>query len=450
MLPITASGDPLCLLEQYMARPHAWVKLWKHHASQPQADRINRVASDRGEPFIRNYGGRTSAEWLFAKVLQILNEDPEIYEAAQGFVEAADWVTLKLTGTLVRNACGAGYKGFWSREEGFPSCGFLEALDPRLADFVSQKLPGSVLPPGQRAGTLTPAMANRLGLRPGTAVAVPIIDAHSAVPAATVVTPGRMVIVLGTSTCHMLLADRHASVEGVVGIVADGIVEGYYGYEAGQAAVGDIFAWFARLLRCPGESETAVFAALEREAAAAGPGGHGVIALDWWNGNRSVLMRAELSGLMVGMRLSTTAGDLYRSLIEASAFGTRRILASFEAASIPVGELISVGGLAERSPLLLQVYADITGRPLRLASARNVCALGAAMLGAVAAGDTCGGHASLADAARAMARLADDVAVPDRTRASVYDELYGHYLVLHDHFGRGGNEVMARLRRLCH
>ena len=450
ILPIDAQVRPLCLLPDYVARPHAWVKLWKHHAAQSQADRITALAAERGEAFLADYGGRTSSEWLVAKVLQILDEDPAIYDAAAGFVEAGDWLAAQLTGTLVRNACGAGYKGFWSRARGFPSAAFFSALDARLGTFVPDKLPGAIRPPGQPAGGLTAEMAARLGLRPGTAVAVPIIDAHAAVPAATVVTPGRMVMVIGTSTCHMVLADRHAPVEGMAGVVADGIVEGFYGYEAGQAAVGDIFGWFVRQWSGRSERDEAAFAQLDREAAATGPGGNGLVALDWWNGNRSVLANADLSGLVVGLTLQTTAAEIYRSLIEATAFGTRRILASFEAQQIAVSELIATGDLAERSPLLLQIYADVTRRPIRLVASANASALGAAMLGAVAASEEASGHASFRAAAEHMASLRDTTIEPNTSASTLYDDLYREYLDLHDHFGRGGSDAMSRLRCLRH
>jgi L-ribulokinase len=373
----------------------------------------------------------------------MLDEDPEIYDEARGFVEAGDWVVQELTGVLVRNACGAGYKALWSRERGFPSPGFFGALDPRFRD-LAVKLPGQIVPPGRLVGGLRVPAAERLGLRAGTAVAAAIIDAHSAVPAATVVTPGRMVMVLGTSTCHMLLADRYAPVEGIAGIVADGIVEGFHGYEAGQPAVGDLFAWFVSLVGPAG----AGFENLEREAADAGPGSQGLMALDWWNGNRSVLANADLSGLIVGLTLRTAPAHIYRSLIEATGFGTRRIIGALEREGIQVGELIAAGGIADRSPLLLQIYANITGRPIRLAASRQTCALGAAMLGAVAAGEGAGGHATLREASGRMARLREDVVAPERESKAVYEDLYREYLGLHDYFGRGGTTVMTRLRRL--
>ena len=448
VLPIDETYQPLCLRSEFAKRPHAWVKLWKHHSAQAQADRINEIATARRERFLPDYGGRTSSEWLVAKTLQILDEDPEIYETATGIVEAADWVANQLTGTLIRNACGAGYKGFWSRSHGFPSQAFFEALDPRMRHFVRDKLPGEVLPPGQRVGMLPSEKASLLTLSAGTPVAVPIIDAHAAVLGATVVTPGRMVAVLGTSTCHMLLAENHAPVEGVAGIVKDGIVKGLYGYEAGQAAVGDIFGWFARLVDPDGLGGSDTFARLEADAAAVGPGGNGLVALDWWNGNRSVLANTDLSGLIVGLSLQTTPGELYRSLIEATGFGTRRVLDAFESEQIPVNELVATGGLATRSPLLLQLYANITKRPICRAASPNASALGAAILGALAAGPERGGYALLESAVAHMARLEPETIQPDPAAGEQYDALYREYLELHDHFGRDGTALMSRLRRL--
>jgi L-ribulokinase len=247
-----------------------------------------------------------------------------------------------------------------------------------------------------------------------------------------------MVMVMGTSTCHMLLSERHELVEGVGGVVRDGIVEGFSGYEAGQPAVGDLFGWFAKL------AGAGDFAALEREAAQSPPGGHGLLALDWWNGNRSVLVDANLTGLIVGLTLATTVADIYRALIEATAFSTRRILDAFAGKGIPVEELIAVGGLAEKSPLLVQIYADVTRRPIGLAASGNASALGAAMLGAVAAGRERGGHRSFTEAARAMAHLRKE-GDSGAAAADAYDALYRDWLELHDHFGRA-TDLMRRLK----
>ncbi len=446
ILPVDASGEPLCLRPEWAARPHAWVKLWKHHASQPQADRINAAAAGRKEKFLADYGGRTSSEWLCAKALQVLEEDPDVYAAAANFVEAGDWIVWRLTGVFLRNSCGAGYKGFWSGERGFPSREFFAALDPRFSD-LPDKLSGAVTPPGREAGGLTPAMAQRLGLAPGTPVASAIIDAHSAVAGLD----RRHARPHGDRPRHFDLP--HAPVGPLRRRRGDRRRRprrdrrGLLRLRSGPAGRGRPLRWFARLTgggEVPGPER---FEALEREAALSPPGANGLLALDWWNGNRSVLVDANLSGLIVGLTLATTAGDIYRSLIEATAFSTRRILEAFERERIEVDELVAVGGLARRSPLLLQVYADVTRRPIRLAATANACALGAAMLGAVAAGPERGGHRSLLEAARAMAHLEEIVVVPDPRAAAAYDDLYREWLALHDHFGRGGTVVMARLRR---
>jgi L-ribulokinase len=439
VLPVDAAGKPLCLDPAWAPRPHAWVKLWKHHAAQPQADRINALAAQRQEKFLADYGGRTSSEWLVAKALQVLEEDPEVYRAAASFVEGGDWIVSQLTGRFARNACAAGYKGFWSAERGFPSRDFFEALSPGFAD-MPEKLSGEIVPPGREIGGLTQEMASLLGLAADTPVGAAIIDAHSATPAATVVTPGRMVLVLGTSTCHTLLSERHASVEGIGGIVKDGIVEGFYGYEAGQPAVGDIFGWFAKV------AGGGKFDALERDATRVPPGARGLLALDWWNGNRSVLVDANLSGAIVGLTLATTAPEIYRALIEATAFSTRRILDAFAAQGITVSELVAVGGLAGKSPLLIHIYADVTRLPISQAATGNASALGAAMLGAVAAGPERGGHRSFADAAQAMAHLKEERVLFDTDNAARYDEIYKDWLELHDYFGKK-TDLMKRLRR---
>jgi L-ribulokinase len=454
MLPTTADGTPLCDLPELRAEPHAWVKLWKHHAAQPEADRINAVARERGEAWLDTYGGKISSEWFYAKALQILDEAPHVYETADRLIEAADWVVWRLTGRETRNSCTAGYKAIWSKQDGFPGRDYFAALDPRLADIVDAKMSRTIVPIGERAGSLTEEAAAWMGLRPGIAVAVANVDAHVSVPAATVTEPGRMVMVMGTSICHMVLGDRTAVVEGMCGVVEDGILPGLFGYEAGQSAVGDIFAWFVESLVPPRYHEAAaregldVHSVLEREAAALAPGQSGLVALDWWNGNRSILVDVDLSGLLVGATLATTAPEIYRTLIEATAFGTRMIVESFEASGVPVRELVACGGLPERNRLLMQIYADVTKREISLAASPQTPALGSAMWAAVAAGSSAGGYDRIEDAVARMARLRDERYVPDPASAAVYDELYAEYRILHDTFGRGGNDAMKRLRAI--
>jgi len=454
MLPVKADGTPLCFLKEYRANPHSWVKLWKHHAAQPHANRLNAIARERGETFLSRYGGKISSEWFFPKAWQILEEAPEIYEAADRLIEAADWVIWQLTGVETRNACTAGYKAIWSKREGFPSREFFAALDPRMADIVDEKMSRTILPQGARAGGLTPRMAEKLGLKAGTAVAVANVDAHVAVPAATVVSPNKMVMVMGTSICHLVLGERELEVEGMCGVVEDGILPGYYGFEAGQSAVGDIFGWFVETCVPEAYAEEArrrglnVHQLLEEKASRLAPGESGLLALDWWNGNRSILVDADLTGMMLGMTLTTRPEEMYRALIEATAFGTRVIIDAFESAGLAIEELYACGGLPERNQLLMQIYADVTNRSIKVARSSQTPALGSAMFAAVAAGPQAGGYASITEAAARMAGLKDVVYRPDPGRAAVYEELYREYVQLHDYFARGANDVMKRLKAL--
>ena len=449
ILPTTSDGTPLCLLPQYAGRPHAWVKLWKHHAAQPQADRINALAEKRGEPWLPRYGGKISSEWLFAKALQLLEGDPETYRASDRIIEAADWVVWQLTGQESRNACTAGYKAIY-QDGHYPAPEFFAALNPEFADVVQTRLSPDLAPLGGLAGRLSAEAAGWTGLPQGIAVAVANVDAHVTAPAAGVVGPGRLVAIMGTSTCHVLIGETLAEVPGMCGVVDGGVVPGAYGYEAGQSGVGDIFAWLIRHLVPPEYHQQAereglsLHQLLEREAARQRVGEHGLIALDWWNGNRSVLVDAHLSGLIVGLTLATRAPDLYRALIEATAYGTRVIIENFEASGVPVRELVIAGGL-KKNRMLMQIYADVTGRPLSILDAEQGPALGSAMHAAVAAG----AYPDIAAAAQQMSRLTPHAYVPDARASATYDRLYAEYLTLHDYFGRGLNDVMHRLKALA-
>ena len=454
MLPTTADGTPLCLLDDSRGEPHAWVKLWKHHAAQPEADRINEVAAERGEPWLPRYGGKISSEWFFAKALQILDEAPEIYHRADRLIEAADWVVWQLTGVETRNNCTAGYKAIWSKGDGFPGNDYFAALDPRFERVIDDKMSRSIVSIGTRAGVLSDRGAALTGLRRGTAVAVANVDAHVSVPAATVTQPGTMVMIMGTSNCHMLLGHQLAFVEGMCGVVEDGIVPGLYGYEAGQSAVGDIFAWFAERGVPPDYHELArrrgvdLHRLLEEEAARLRPGESGLLALDWWNGNRSVLVDVELNGLIIGLTLATKAPEIYRALIEATAFGTRIILDAFESAGLAVDSIVACGGLPHRNELLMQIYADVTGCEFSVAASTQTPALGSAIFAAVAAGSALGGYDSIVDASRSMAQLTTRTYRPAETHQAAYDDLYREYVRLHDLLGRDDHGVMKNLRRI--
>ncbi len=454
MLPTLADGTPLCLLGDYRRLPHTWVKLWKHHAAQPEADRVNDVAAERGESWLRRYGGKISSEWFFPKALQILDEAPGVYERADRLIEAADWVVWQLTGAETRNSCTAGYKAMWSKREGFPPPEYFAALDPRFEHVIDEKMSRQIVPIGSRAGLLCERAAGWTGLLAGTPVAVANVDAHVSAPAVTVTEPGTMVAIMGTSICHILLGDELATVDGACGVVEDGVVPGLFGFEAGQSAVGDIFAWFAENAVPPEYHElarrsgTSVHDVLEREAAGLRPGESGLLALDWWNGNRSVLVDADLRGLLVGMTLATRAPEIYRALLEATAFGTRLIVDAFESEAVAVEDIVACGGLPERNRLLMQIFADVTGREFAVAASAQTPALGSAMFGAVAAGPAAGGYDSIVEASQHMAHLSGLRYRPDPERHAVYDDLYREYARLHDLFGRGGDDVMRHLKRV--
>ena len=448
MVPVKADGTPLNELPGYANRPHAYVKLWRHHAAQGQADRINRLAAERGEDWLPRYGGLISSEWEFAKGLQLLEEDPEAYAAMDHWVEAADWIVWQLCGRYVRNACTAGYKGIY-QDGRYPSADFLAALNPDFKDFVSSKLEHTIGRLGDAAGTLTAAAAAWTGLPEGIAVAVGNVDAHVTVPAAKAVEAGQLVAIMGTSTCHVMNGNELREVPGMCGAVDGGIVPGLWGYEAGQSGVGDIFGWFTKYGVPPEYHQAArdgglgIHEYLTELASRQAIGEHGLIALDWHSGNRSVLVDHELSGIVVGQTLATRPEDTYRALLEATAFGTRTIVDAFRDAGVPVKEFIVAGGLL-KNRLLMQIYADATGLQLSTIGSEQGPALGSAIHAAVAAGE----YADIREAAAAMGSEPGEVYTPIPENVAAYEELFQEYKALHDYFGRGGNDVMHRLKAI--
>ena len=448
VLPTTADGTPLSELDHFADRPHAYVKLWRHHAAQPHADRINELARRRGEAWLPRYGGLISSEWEFAKALQVLEEDPEVYAATERWVEAADWIVWQLCGRYVRNACTAGYKGIL-QDGTYPTPEFLAALNPGFERFVVDKLAHPIGQLGEAAGQLTARAAAWTGLPEGIAVAVGNVDAHVTAPAAQATEPGQMVAIMGTSTCQVMSSNVLREVPGMCGVVDGGIIPGLWGYEAGQSGVGDIFGWFT----CTGVPEAYAAEARERgisvhellteRAASQAVGEHGLIALDWHSGNRSVLVDHELSGVVVGQTLATRPEDTYRALLEATAFGARTILETFRDSGVPVSELIVAGGLT-KNRLLMQIYADVTRMPLSVLASEQGPALGSAIHAAVAAG----AYSGITAAAKAMGRVTRGAYLPDEERAAAYDALFVEYLTLHDYFGRGANPVLKRLKEL--
>lgn len=454
MMPVDRSGNVLSQNKEFKDNKHAWTKLWKHHSAQKYANKLNEIARERKEDFLGRYGGKISSEWLIPKIWQIAEEAPEIYDAAYKFMEAADWIIMQMTGKWKKNSCTAGYKAIWSKESGYPSKEFFKALNPKLENLVEEKLAMDIETLGTKAGTLLPGMAEKMGLKPGIAVAVGNVDAHVSAPAVNVVKPGQMIMIMGTSICDILISDKKKTVPGICGIAEDGAIPGFYAYESGQSAVGDIFEWF--VVNCvpetytkeAGERGISIHTLLEEKASKLKPGESGLLALDWWNGNRSVLVDTDLTGLFLGANLLTKPEDMYRALIEATAFGKRMIIDNFNSHGVGVTELFACGGLSQKNKMLMQIYADVCNIEIKISESAQTPALGAAMHGAVAAGKDEGGYDSIFEAAENMSRLKDYTFKPILENVKVYEKLYKEYEKLHDYFGRGGNNVMKILKKI--
>lgn len=450
VLPTKADGTPLCFIDKYKSQPHAYVKLWKHHAAQKYADKLNEIATERGEEFLNLYGGKISSEWLVPKVWQIADEAPEIYDEIDRFIEASDWIVWQMTGRETRNSCTAGYKSLWHKQKGYPSNNFFKALHPKLEYLVDEKLSRIILPLGTKAGEINALASNLTGLNIGTPVAVGNVDAHVAVPAVGITDAGKMLMIMGTSTCHMLIGTQEKIVPGMCGVVEDGVLEGFYGYEAGQSCVGDHFDWFVKNCVPQGYADEAkskcinIHKLLREKAKKLEVGENGLVALDWWNGNRSVLVDVDLTGVIVGMTLLTKPEEIYRALIEATAFGTRTIIDTFDKYGVPIDEIYACGGIAQKDELMMQIYADITNRCIKISASTQTPAIGSAMFGAVVGGY----FKDLTEAAMVIAKLDDKVYTPNPHNVAVYDKLYKEYKLLHDYFGRGENNVLKRLKEI--
>lgn len=452
LLPVTREMVPLCHTEAFCREPHAYMKLWKHHGGEAAAARMTETARERNEPWLACYGGKISSEWMFPKILETLESAPAVYDAADYFLEVMDWLTWMMTGQLSVSACGMGYKALYAQGQ-FPDSSYFEALHPRMGGIVSEKMNLPILPIGGRAGVLMPEMAERLHLLPGTPVGTPIIDAHSALLGGGITKPGEMMIIMGTSACHLMLSERDVRIPGIQGIVRDGILPGLYGIEAGQSCLGDHFAW--ALSTCFPEQ----YAVEAREKGISGhdlmtekirgyrAGENGLLALDWFNGVRTPLMDFDLNGLILGLSLSTKPEDIYLALIEATAFGTRVILDGFETAGVEVKQIVLAGGIPAKNPFIVQLYADVLGRPVRVCASDQASAFGAAAIGISAASPAVTGYGSLEQIVRTLGRTGDTLTMPDAEQSARYELLYADYLEMHRLFGRGGSEIMHRLTR---
>ncbi|AWI05351.1 ribulokinase [Clostridium drakei] len=454
MMPVSKDGKVLCQIEEFRNNPHAWTKLWKHHAAQSEANKLNEIAKERREDFLQRYGGKISSEWLIPKIWQILNEAPEIYNEADKFMEATDWVTMQMTGVDIKNSCTAGYKAIWNKRTGYPSKEFFKALDSRLENLVEEKLNSKIVSIGSKAGELIKEMADNMGLNSGTAVCVGNVDAHVSAPAVNVVEPGNMLMIMGTSICDILLGMEEKIVPGMCGVVEDGAVPGFFAYEAGQSAVGDIFEWYVdncipeEYRKEALEKEVNIHSLLEEKASKLKPGESGLLALDWLNGNRSVLVDTDLTGMILGLTLLTKPEEIYRSLIEATAYGKNIIIETFENSGVPIRELYACGGLPQKNKMLMQIYSDVTNKRINISASPQTPALGAAMFAAVAAGKENGGYDDIFEAAKNMAKLKEEHYEPVKENMEIYRKLYNEYKKLHDYFGRGENNVMKTLKNI--
>jgi L-ribulokinase len=446
-IPVDHNGTALALLPEYANNPDALAWLWKDHTGHAEAEEITEKASVKRPHYLAKCGGRYSSEWFWAKILRCTRVNPKVAEAAYTWVEFADWVPAVLAGTtapdkLVRGVCAAGHKAFYNPGwGGYGDAEFLGELHPGLAR-IQKTLPVKTYSVAERAGTLSAEWAAKLGLPAGIPIAVGAFDAHLGAVGAGI-TDGTLVKIMGTSTCDIMTSSMSkplADVPGLCGIVPESVVPGYFGLEAGQSAVGDIFNWFVNRIQ-PGGVEVGTHQKLTDAAAKIAPGASGLLTLDWHNGNRTVLVDQRLTGLTLGLTLYSSPGEVYRSLIEATAFGARVIMERFEEYGVTVKRVINCGGIAARNPLAMQIYADIMNRPIAISRSLQTCALGSAVAGAVVAGKAAGGHDNFDTAIAAMTGLQDHIFTPQPAQVSVYEKLYKLYKQLHDAFGIHGHKA---------
>lgn len=457
VLPVYSDGTPLCEDSRFANRPHSYVKLWKHHSAQQFACKTNYIFNSYDPSILRSYGGKVSSEWIIPKVWEIYAEDKEIYDAADYFIEGGDWIVWRMCGRQVRNSCAAGYKALWNAERGYLPRNILSLLDPGLSDLFDIKMNAPVLSPGTCAGGLTEEFAGWIGLIPGTPVSVAVVDGHAMVAGSGISRPGSMLQIMGTSSNQMIVSDRLIDIPGICGIVKDGMIPGYYGYEAGQAGFGDHYAWFMDNLlpykyKVEAKNEgSSDFEYLSSLASKLSPGGSGLIALDWWNGNRSILSDSDLSGLILGMTLGTRPEEIFRAIVEATAFGTKTIVDNYEKHGITADRIVAAGGVAEKSPFIMQIFSDILDRKITVPSAPYAAARGAAIFASLAAGKKNGGWDNAEEAISNMTDQAGKTYYPDKENAAIYKKLYALYVRLHDEFGRQGGtgyDVMKEIKKI--
>ncbi|MBQ4322584.1 MAG: ribulokinase [Clostridia bacterium] len=454
VLPVDQNLTPLCFQPRFQSHPKAYVTMWKDHTAAPQAEIIDRISERTGSKHLSYLGGKCSAENGLAKILCILQTDEEVYNAAYRILEAGDWITMLISGTDRKGYNYAACKEFWNPVlGGYPSKEFMKALDPRFESVVEDKFGGDTVSYEPCCGTITERGAKLTGLAVGTPVSIPYVDGYCSMPACGVVKPGKMSMIIGTSLCHMVSSEEYTNIPGIFAAVPDLVYKGYTTYEGGQASCGDLYAWFL---------ENCIPAAYTEEAKDRGinlhklmreklmntkPGASGLLCLDWFNGNRSVLGDPDLSGMILGLTIHTKPEEIYRALLESSVFGTRRILEQLVSGGIEINEIIACGGIAHKDEFMMQMFADVTNRPIRVCASTQAPALSSAMYAAVAAGKARGGYDSIEEAVDVMAKLLDKTYYPNPENHAIYNKLYEQYQIVHDTFGIH-NKVMKRLREI--
>lgn len=427
VLPVDAQGTPLCFMDEFKTEIQALAKLWKHQSAQNQADRITNLAKETNAPWLSRYGGKVSAEWFFPKLLELSERAPQVFAACDQYLEAADWLTYLLTGQEVRSGCLAGYKALWDPETGYPGNDFWEKLG--VPGVIGTKVRGEVKPVGAKAGVLNARGAKLTGLPVGVPVAVPMIDAHAGLPAAGVAEEEKLMLIMGTSSCQLILSREDIRPEGISGSVKNGVLPGFTGLESGQASVGDTFSWFIKNALPESYSRQAaaegkdIYAYLTEKAQALQPGASGLLALDWFNGNRVPYADGSLTGMLVGLNLQTKPEEIFLALMESTAFGTRQIVEIYENNGVRVQEVYATGGIPLKNPFLMQLYADILGKEIRVISASQGGAKGSAILAAAAAGL----FPDVQAATQAMADKWDVCYQPRSQHAQIYNRLYAQY-----------------------
>ncbi len=451
IVPVDHTLTPLCFYSNYHQSPHSWVKLWKHHHTKAETEKIYRVATQRKEKWMRKLGYNISEEWMIPKILEVFEQDREIYTHTAYYLEAVDWIVSILASKVSRNNCSLGFKAFWNEKDGYPE-EFFTAIDPEFGKTILPKLAGEVKNIGECAGYLTEEWARKLSLPVNLPISTGVIDAHSAVLGTGVYQSGELLMVMGTSTCHMMLHSEEKEIPGISGVVKDAIIPGLYAYEAGQSAVGDLFGSYIKnhvpesYKQEADKQGVSMFDYLEKKAAKLSPGESGLIALDWHNGNRSILSNTDLSGCLIGLTLHTKPEAIFRTYLESTAFGANMIIGAYRDWGMDVREVVACGGLPQANKLLMQLYADILNMPIHVSQSNYAPAIGAAILGAVAAGRINNGYDDMEAAIRYMAQPIEKTYYPIKKHVEVYQQLFAHYKELHDYFGMKRLSMMRNLK----